>query len=65
MTAILATRPTDDLERDFARACALLAEARSSQAGKDTVGARLQVELCRARVDAILDDWNDTRGQLG
>ena len=65
MTAILSTHRTDLVEQDFARACTLLTEARWSQAVKDTPAARLQVELCRARVDALLDDWNDTRVALG
>jgi len=66
MTAILSTRlPTDHVEQDFARACTSLTRSRWSQAVKDTPAARLQVEFCRARVDAILDDWNDTRAGLG
>ena len=65
MTAILCSRPADIVEQHFSRACALLAEARWSQATKDTPAARLQVELCLARVDAILDDWHETRVALG
>ena len=68
VTAILTPRPTHDVEHEaeqgFASACTLLTEARWSQAVKDTPAARLQVELCRARVDALLDDWNDTRAAL-
>lgn len=64
MTAILSDQSTELLRRDFERACALLTEARWAQLGKDTPAARLQVELCRARVDAILDDRNEGRFPL-
>jgi hypothetical protein len=62
MNATLTFGSVDSVQQVFASACSELSRARWSQALKDTPAARLQVELCRARVDAILDDWNDARG---
>jgi hypothetical protein len=62
MNATLPDRSIDSLQRDFADACTMLSEARDAQKAKDTPAARLQVELCWARVDALLDDWNQALG---
>jgi len=61
MTATLTDRTLDDVQEDFFWACALLTSARGELRAKDTPAARAQLELCQARVDAILGDWNAAR----
>lgn len=61
MTVTLSDRTLDRVQEDFAWACALLAMARRARQAKDTPAARAELELCQARVDAILDGWNATR----
>ena len=48
-------RLRDELDADFARACAELTEARLLQARKDTPTSRAAVAQCRGRIDAVLD----------
>lgn len=64
MTATLSDRTLDDVQEDFVWACALLTSARREQRATDTPAARAQLELCQARVDAILDDWNAARHSI-
>ena len=58
-----------ELNVDFSRACAQLAEARLRQDGKDTPANRAAVVECWARIDAVLDmyllDTYLQKGQLG
>jgi hypothetical protein len=49
----------DGIQLDFDLACLELTEARQAQVTDDTPAARRRVRECRARVDTILDMWND------
>lgn len=49
----------NSLQRDFDLARLDLAEARRELQHKDTPAARRRLAACRARVDHILDTWND------
>jgi hypothetical protein len=61
MTLVLdADSLTCTIRTDFDEACAQLREARLEWRRKDTPGARARVGACLARVDAVLDMWNDT-----
>jgi hypothetical protein len=55
----LAVSPEESLRLDFDLACLTLAAARRDQLAKDTPAARQQVAECHARVDRVLDTWND------
>ena len=61
MTLVLdADSLTGSIRTDFDEACAQLREARLGWARKDTPAARIRVRAALARVDAVLDMWNDT-----
>jgi hypothetical protein len=47
------------IRREFDHARAELVEARLDQLRKDTAAARARVEDCVARMDAVLDQWNE------
>ncbi|WP_448628124.1 hypothetical protein [Geodermatophilus sp. URMC 64] len=49
----------DSIQLDFDLARLELAEAQRAARADDTPTARLRVAACRARVDDILDMWND------
>jgi hypothetical protein len=49
----------DSIQLDFDLARLELADARRALQAEDTPAARRRVVECRARVDSILDMWND------
>jgi hypothetical protein len=49
----------ESIQLDFDLARLELAEARRALQDVDSPAARLRVAACRARVDDILDMWND------
>ena len=49
----------DSIQLDFDLARVELAAARRALQVENTPGARRRVAECRARVDSILDMWND------
>jgi hypothetical protein len=52
-------RSIDRIQLEFDEARANLVAARAAQRRKDTPAARACVASCLARVDSLLDMWND------
>jgi hypothetical protein len=61
MTAVLSTddRRTDGIQLEFDQARADVIDARLDERRKDTPAARARVAGALARLDAVLDRWND------
>jgi hypothetical protein len=55
---------TVEIRRDFHRARMELVRAKNARAKKDTPVARTHVSSCLARVDAVLDMWNEAERQV-
>lgn len=49
----------DSIQLDFDLARLELAEARRARQAADTAATRQRLDECRARLDSILDMWND------
>ncbi|WP_409329605.1 hypothetical protein [Trujillonella humicola] len=60
------TPGTDDSIRlDLQDARGRLLAARSAQRAADTPATRIEVELCLARLDRLLDTWNERATAAG
>jgi hypothetical protein len=57
---VLAETLADRLQSDFDAARFHLVAARRDQQAKDTPAARRRVAECAARLDRILDMWNES-----